>query len=225
MEDIDDSVNFGHLQKELSIAVAKDEKYQRENDAKFRAISQKVANYDEFRDIVEASHLKPLDRKDKLGGMAYQKWNAGSTEDKNTYTIPVGPSQSQEGKLSPKNQQEFMRIWKRVCQTSQERLEFLFSIDLANLRKFTFLECPVGEMVSVLNSCTNVQHYVAIVHVLDVIRSSKRFPLQMSFLGNKEKSNLTELFTRLCEWNSTEQNSDEIPSLLASLKTPYLVTE
>ena len=45
----DDTVDFRQLEKEFAAAVAADEKYQRENDAKFRAIHQKVGTYEEFR--------------------------------------------------------------------------------------------------------------------------------------------------------------------------------
>ena len=33
-------------------------RYQRENDAKFRAVAQRVATYDEFEAIVKGSHIK-----------------------------------------------------------------------------------------------------------------------------------------------------------------------
>lgn len=42
-------LDFTELERELANAVAADEKYRRENDAKFRAIHQKVASYEEFR--------------------------------------------------------------------------------------------------------------------------------------------------------------------------------
>ena len=44
-----DSINFDKLEKELQSAVDADAKYWRENDAKFRAIEQKVATYDDFK--------------------------------------------------------------------------------------------------------------------------------------------------------------------------------
>ena len=37
-----------------------DAKYQRENDAKFRAVAQRVQTYEEFEGIVKASHLVPM---------------------------------------------------------------------------------------------------------------------------------------------------------------------
>ena len=43
------SINFDKLEEELQSAVDADAKYWRENDAKFRAIEQKVATYDDFK--------------------------------------------------------------------------------------------------------------------------------------------------------------------------------
>ena len=63
----DEGIDFRKLEKELALAVEADAKYNRENDAKFRAVEQRVASYEEFRDIVCAAHLKPLDRKDITG--------------------------------------------------------------------------------------------------------------------------------------------------------------
>ena len=48
MAEKDFSVDFDKLGKELENAEKADAKYWRENDAKFRAVNQKVS-YDEFR--------------------------------------------------------------------------------------------------------------------------------------------------------------------------------
>jgi len=45
----EDKVDFGKLEKEITNAVEADQKYWRENDAKLRAVHQKVATYEEFR--------------------------------------------------------------------------------------------------------------------------------------------------------------------------------
>lgn len=63
----DDQIDFIKLEKEFSRAVEADAKYQRENAAKFRAVEQRVGSYEEFKDIVAASHLKPLEKKDRIG--------------------------------------------------------------------------------------------------------------------------------------------------------------
>ena len=49
MTNTDESIDFKQVEKEFAAAVAHDTKYQRENDAKFRAIHQKVGSYEEFR--------------------------------------------------------------------------------------------------------------------------------------------------------------------------------
>lgn len=48
-DDDDDIINFSALETELHAAIEEDAKYWQENDAKFRAIEQRVATYDEFR--------------------------------------------------------------------------------------------------------------------------------------------------------------------------------
>lgn len=45
----DDTMDFNKLEKELAMAVEQDQRYNRENDAKFRAVHQKVGSYEEFR--------------------------------------------------------------------------------------------------------------------------------------------------------------------------------
>lgn len=220
MNDLDDSVNFGCLQKELSAAVQRDEKYQRENDAKFRAIHQKVANYDEFRDIVEASHLKPLQREDKLGGIAYQKWNAGNTSDKTSYN--TSSTTTTTSYPPPQNQQDFNKVWKRNCKTLDDKLHLLLTIDVEDFSKCTSLDCPVGEMLTVLNTCQEEKHFPTILYLLDTIRSSKRFSLQMSFLAHNEKQQITSLFQRLSQWN-IKIDIQEICKMINSLELSFLV--
>lgn len=70
----DEQIDFLKLEKEFSRAVEADAKYQRENAAKFRAVEQRVGSYEEFKDIVAASHLKPLEKKDKLGTLYLFKY-------------------------------------------------------------------------------------------------------------------------------------------------------
>ena len=65
--DDDEGIDFRKLEKELALAVEADAMYERENSAKFRAVGQRVGSYEEFRDIVSAAHLKPLERKDIIG--------------------------------------------------------------------------------------------------------------------------------------------------------------
>ena len=54
-----EKIDIKRLERELVSAVEADKKYWRENDAKFRAINQKVATYEEFR-FEESSYLFPF---------------------------------------------------------------------------------------------------------------------------------------------------------------------
>ena len=44
-----DHIDFNALEEQLHAAVDADARYWRENDAKFRAINQKVGSYEEFK--------------------------------------------------------------------------------------------------------------------------------------------------------------------------------
>ncbi|KFV86611.1 Coiled-coil domain-containing protein 103, partial [Struthio camelus australis] len=107
----DGAIDFSALEKELRAAVAADEKYERENSAKFRAVHQKVASYEEFRDIVLASHLKPLEKKDKMGKQRNLLWNPCATHTKGEQVSNV--EIAQELDQLPGTSAEFYRDWRR----------------------------------------------------------------------------------------------------------------
>lgn len=44
-----DVINFSSLERELRAAVESEQKHRRENEAKLRAVSQRVSSYQEFR--------------------------------------------------------------------------------------------------------------------------------------------------------------------------------
>ncbi|XP_017296346.1 coiled-coil domain-containing protein 103 [Kryptolebias marmoratus] len=69
-----DVIDFSALEKDLQAAVESERRYQRENEAKLRAVSQRVS-YEQFRGLVLSSHLKPLDKEDKDGARRKQPWN------------------------------------------------------------------------------------------------------------------------------------------------------
>ncbi|XP_041634364.1 coiled-coil domain-containing protein 103 [Cheilinus undulatus] len=69
-----DVINFSALERELQGAIESEQKYKRENEAKLRAVNQKVS-YDQFRDLVLSCHLRPLEKKDKDGAPRKQPWN------------------------------------------------------------------------------------------------------------------------------------------------------
>uniref|UniRef100_A0A9J8DF52 ABI gene family member 3 n=1 Tax=Cyprinus carpio carpio TaxID=630221 RepID=A0A9J8DF52_CYPCA len=129
-----DMINFSQLEKELQAALEADRKYQRENDAKFRALNQNVASYEEFRDIVLASHLKPLDRKDISGAPRKQPWNpiAFGTKHASALSEEVQPKLSE---IQPRSASEFFRDWRRFAGSSLEKYSLLVSLGGEALRE------------------------------------------------------------------------------------------
>ncbi|XP_076399572.1 dynein axonemal assembly factor 19 isoform X2 [Peromyscus maniculatus bairdii] len=96
-----DAINFKTLEKELQAALAADEKYKRENAAKLRAVEQRVPSYEEFRGIVLASHLKPLEQKDKVRGKRTVPWNCHSTRERTFQDVATEIPQPTETDFSP----------------------------------------------------------------------------------------------------------------------------
>ncbi|KFQ82242.1 Coiled-coil domain-containing protein 103, partial [Phaethon lepturus] len=99
------------LEQELRAAVAAEERWERENEAKLRAVHQRVPSYEEFRNIVLASHLKPLEKKDKMGKRRNALWNPCAAHAKapqaSDMEIPLELDQL------PRTSAEFYRDWRR----------------------------------------------------------------------------------------------------------------
>ncbi|XP_062513843.1 coiled-coil domain-containing protein 103-like [Corticium candelabrum] len=201
----DDTVDFRQLEKEFAAAVAADEKYQRENDAKFRAIHQKVGTYEEFRDIVRASHLKPLDRKDILSTERKQPWNcvavsggsgaiaSGSLE---------GPADTivttRTGQL-PQTSSEFNRQW-RQCKTERDKSSFLLYIGGQQLLKIFRTEISfglLGDMMTAMNKSFESDNAKTVVDILECLSQTGRFSLTCQFLSSNEKFEISRLFEKL----------------------------
>ncbi|XP_007905530.1 coiled-coil domain-containing protein 103 isoform X2 [Callorhinchus milii] len=107
------------LERELRAAVALDHKHKRENEAKFRAIEQRVGSYQEFRDIVLASHLKPLNRRDKFGERKNGVWNVCAKTSNKSDHIPIEISKDSTSQL--KTAGDFNRDWRRYYKTGPEK--------------------------------------------------------------------------------------------------------
>ncbi|KAJ6660610.1 hypothetical protein lerEdw1_017607 [Lerista edwardsae] len=191
-------IDFRALEKELEAAVAADEKYKRENEAKFRAVHQKVASYEEFRDIVLASHLKPLEKKDKMGNKRNAPWNS--------YAIKGSCKQAGEVELSqelerlPQTSVEFYRDWRRCLKTSQQRYRFLLQLGPKNLGSIFQADLGfglLGEFLGVLaeNACINNRD--CIVQILETLSGTKRFDLNVELLSKQEKVSGRHLFEKL----------------------------
>ncbi|XP_067825372.1 coiled-coil domain-containing protein 103 isoform X2 [Heptranchias perlo] len=197
-----ETIDFKALERELQTALALDEKYKRENDAKFRAIHQQVGSYEEFRDIVLASHLKPLDWRNKLGARN-QPWNicARSTSTKDSVQDPNS---------QPKTAAEFSRDWRRYYSTEPEKYTFLLHLGAEVLGKIFSAEIGfglLGEFLVILCDHFQLIDGQAIYRILLHLSLTKRFDLNVDFLSSREREKGLKLFQML------QRELDGSPSL------------
>ncbi|OWF42376.1 coiled-coil domain-containing protein 103-like [Mizuhopecten yessoensis] len=196
-----DSLNFDKLEKELYAAVDADKKYWRENDAKFRAVGQKVETYEEFQDIVKASHLKPLDKGDNLNGIVFdQPWNSHAIKMKNAAPLKSTGGDLQQNDDLPKNGPEFARDWRRHHKTVQSQYGYLLKIGGARLGEMFKTEISfglLGDILSALCHGFSSSDSTAVLAVVDGLCSANRFSLSVQFLSSKEKQVCSDLFQKL----------------------------
>ncbi|XP_018090328.1 coiled-coil domain-containing protein 103 isoform X2 [Xenopus laevis] len=195
MED-QETIDFRQLERELANALAADQKYSRENDAKFRAIHQKVASYEEFRDIVLASNLKPLERKDKVGGERKQPWNPSFNT--NSCARESENVMPEESFSDPTNAFEFTRDWRRLG--NGEKYYYLLRVGAEKLSQLFHAEvCSglLGEFLLVLNESFQAIHLETVLQILQTLAETKRFDLNLVFLSGSEKESSQKLFVKL----------------------------
>ncbi|KAJ8345648.1 hypothetical protein SKAU_G00298410 [Synaphobranchus kaupii] len=199
MED-SEVINFSALEKELQAALEADKKYRRENDAKFRAIHQNVGSYEEFRDIVLASHLQPLERKDKTGGPRKQPWNPIASGTGKPSTAHCDTMEASE--FRPRTAAEFSRDWRRFEGNAADRYQLLVSLGGEGVRRLFGAEVGsglLGDFLLVLCECLRPADAADVAGVLDGMSRTGRFGLNVSFLSRDERGACLRLITRLLE--------------------------
>ncbi|XP_062602605.1 coiled-coil domain-containing protein 103-like [Saccostrea cucullata] len=194
----DDTMDFNKLEKELAMAVEQDQRYWRENDAKFRAVHQKVESYEEFRDIVLASHIKPLEKGDTLQNVTFDvKWNAHA---ENSKANPQSSHASDIKKSSnlPKDSQEFTRDWRRYHKSTSDQYNFLLEMGGAQLAHIFKTDINLlGDFLIALDSEYKDQDGEKVTEILESLCSAKRFVLSFQFLSGKEKKACESLICKL----------------------------
>ena len=165
-----------NLEREMSRVLVSDEKYWRENDAKFRAVAQNVT-YEQFEDIVKTSHLKSLDKKDKSPNPKSKPsiWNsislAGKKSSAETVNTALPEKPGHLVKSSVKNIDEFYSLWRYL--EIEERIDFISELGEDNVGRIFQTEIPpelLGEMLhSFLAFRPTTQDIAAIVKTLSKI--------------------------------------------------------
>lgn len=214
-------INFDKLEKEVQKAVKADEKYWRENSAKFRAIEQRVPTYEDFRQIVLASHLKPLDKGETLQTVQAQKnWNLLSTNNKDESEQIKTTNDCDITQINPKTNLEFMQIWRKIGLDEVKQWQFITNIGVQKLIDLFMTEINgeiLGKFLVLFNNKLkqniDVDEIVykndceIIVNLLNGLHKCNRFDLNLMFLQKKEIESCKNLFECLIEFYSKIETS------------------
>ncbi|KAM6960555.1 dynein axonemal assembly factor 19 [Aplochiton taeniatus] len=189
-------IDFSALGRELQAALEADQRHWRENGAKFRALHQRVGTYEEFRDIVSASHLRPLEKKDKAGSQRHQPWNPVASSS----TIqPQKQLQDQDstGQLKPAKPQPQLRSvsewsldWRCLTGDSRGRYNLLLCHGGEPLSHMFRAEVPfglLGEFLVVLSESLQCGHESKVIDVLEDLSQTARFSLNLALLSSQER--------------------------------------
>ncbi|XP_050418014.1 coiled-coil domain-containing protein 103 [Patella vulgata] len=222
----DENLDFNKIDKELDAAVEADKRYYRENDAKFRAVHQKVATYDEFRDIVLASHIKPLEKGDRISECKMtQPWNTVANKE-----IPVNYDKNTENQTQqnsnriPKTSQEFGKHWKKSLKTLDEKYKYLIDIGGEKLTKIFHAEISFGLLGDIIQALTmyRLDEMSCVVDILDKLTTINRFSLSVQFLSSKEKVVCKQLFEKLLKDSADDET---IQDKLKCMDTLYEICD
>jgi len=195
-------IDLRKLAKNFANEKSKEDRYWQRNDAKFRAVHQRCTNYDEFRQIVEAAHLRPLDRNETLTLERRPiAWNQPAAKDSSSDIVL--PSESTVHHpirfFTPRNTTEFLQQWRRM--ENEMKLNYLHQLN--NFDNLFLLDIPTDflhELSLLYQSNSLLNDGELIVNILINLIKSKRFELMKTFLTDQNRFELDQLFSRLCSF-------------------------
>ncbi|XP_065554879.1 coiled-coil domain-containing protein 103 [Lathamus discolor] len=196
--DADGAVDPRALERELQAAVAEDERRERENAAKLRALRQRLPSYEQFRNIVLASHLKPLEKKDKMGQRRNVLWNPCAAHAKAPQAGDVEIPQELDG--LPGTSAEFHRDWRRCLKSRKLKYQFLLELGGEALGRIFQADLGyglLGEFLTVLAENVCHEDRDAVLQILQSLSGTKRFGLNLDLLSELEKESSRDLFRKL----------------------------
>ncbi|KFZ67991.1 Coiled-coil domain-containing protein 103, partial [Podiceps cristatus] len=150
------------------------------------------------RDIVLASHLKPLEKKDKMDKRRNVLWNPCAAHTKAPQTSDV--EIPQELDQLPGTSAEFYRDWRRCLKSGKEKYQLLLELGGKALGRIFQADLGfglLGEFLTVLAENVCHEDRDAILQILQSLSGTKRFGLNMDLLSESEKESGRELFRKL----------------------------
>ena len=226
-----ENIDFKKILKEAAREMDAEDKYQRENDAKFRAVYQKVATYEDFCDIVKASSLKPLDRTDSvsLAGAGRCTWNVNAIEHptKQQNCEGIQPISTEPGSTAIAfdgtdihTQSEFYKVYWKL--STSDKYLFLLQIGGDRLLALFPIEVDVfNDIILVLYREFRTAHFKSTANILGCIARMERFTLAILFIDDSTRKNLTSLLKLMTDSMRDSPPTDETEKVV-SVYTKYL---
>ncbi|NXX57409.1 CC103 protein, partial [Scopus umbretta] len=150
------------------------------------------------RNIVLASHLKPLEKKDKMGKRRNVLWNPCAARAKAPQASDV--QIPQELDQLPGTSAEFYRDWRRCLKSGKEKYQLLLELGGKALGRIFQADLGfglLGEFLTVLAENVCHEDRDAILQVLQSLSGTKRFGLNVDLLSESEKESSRDLFRKL----------------------------
>ncbi|RNA41165.1 coiled-coil domain-containing protein [Brachionus plicatilis] len=209
-------INLEKLQNQVDKEILAEQKYLRENDAKLRAVEQRVPTYDDFRQMVLASHLKPLDKGETLrdnmkkGAKVWNSVYSADSKTKDTGSLNLDNASNLSVDLNPKTNSEFTKIWKIFEGSTSEkeklRWNFLKNLGIEKISNLFKVEIN-GELLgnffvlfeNILKNEFSNESAQFVMELLNFFPKTGRFKLNMMFLKNDDVcacKNLFEILTK-----------------------------
>lgn len=228
------NINKEQIQNQVKREILLEEKYWRENSAKLRAVEQRVPTYEDFRQMVLASHLKPLDKGESIrdNKKNINIWNSladSKNLDPNYEKLLMQSNLEHEKQKSslintkPKTSLEFIKIWRQLEEKHTDEMKWDFLENLgANAIKNVFMTEINGDMLgkflilfenklndlieneSQMEQSIIVNYLNLIFDLLKCLTRCNRFKLNLMFLKDSELNAFKKIIS-VFEENSNVQ--------------------
>nr|XP_023508153.1 coiled-coil domain-containing protein 103 isoform X3 [Equus caballus] len=152
-----------------------------------------------LRGIVLASHLKPLEQKDKIGGKRTVPWNCHTTQGRTSQDETTEISR-EKILFPPETSAEFYRDWRRYLRSGPERYQALLQLGGPKLGCLFQTDVGfglLGELLVALADHVRPADRLAVLGILRSLASTGRFTLNLSLLSRAERESCRGLFQKL----------------------------
>eukprot|EP01147_Barroeca_monosierra_P004532 gene4532-6746_t len=199
--DEDGNVNFDRLSSVMQEATKREDRYWRENDAKFRAVSQKVASYEEFEDIVKAAHIKPIKEDITQLQLGRSSWITTGRQKERNRRRDLELQGSITSELPPiTDVPSFLRNWrsKQETRARYDQSSIIYKLSHLSLH-VSSSHGLLGEFISAIDEHYNEEDSNTVCKLLKAFCRTQRFDLTLEFVDKPdlEKVNNENSFCKL----------------------------